>query len=33
VRDRRIFDMWMAGYTQGEIAERENVDKAEVNLF
>jgi DNA-binding CsgD family transcriptional regulator len=30
-RNRRIFEMWMACYTQEEIAERENVNKDTVN--
>jgi len=30
-RDKRIFDMWMACYTQEEIAEATSVSKAEVN--
>ena len=30
-RNRRIFDMWMACYTQEEIGEKENLDKAQIN--
>jgi hypothetical protein len=30
-RDKRIFDMWMACYTQGQIAEREDMGQKTVD--
>ncbi len=30
-RNKRIFEMWMACYTQEEIGEKENLDKAQIN--
>jgi hypothetical protein len=33
VRNKRIFDLWMACYTQEEIAERENLTHLSVDLI